>query len=138
MFQNTLERKTSFGLLVMRVGLATVLLLHTVPKLFGGTAAWKGVGTSLSYISFGLPVEIFGFCVLLVEALAGLSLLCGYLFRTFCILLTVLYGLFCFNYFNMKGYITLTLFSLALAFVFLGLLNTGPGRYAVAVKLEKK
>ena len=138
MFPNTQERKISFGLLVMRVGLSAVLILHTVPKLFGGAAAWKSVGMSLGYISFGLPVEIFGCAVLIIEALAGLSLLCGYLFRTFCITLTFLFGLFCFNYFNMKGYITLTLFSLALAVVFLGLFNTGPGRYAVAVKLEKK
>jgi len=36
------------------------------------------------------------------------------------------------------GYRTLTLFSLGLGLVFIGLLNTGPGRYAVAVKLEEK
>jgi len=36
------------------------------------------------------------------------------------------------------GYNTLMLWSLGLAAVFLGLIYVGPGRYAIAVKLEKK
>lgn len=135
---NSQERKISFGLLVIRAGLAAVLLMHALPKLIGGASHWKTTATSLNYINPGLPSEAFGFAILLLVSLGGLSLLCGYLFRTFCVLMAAVFGLYCFNYFNMKGYITLTLFSLALATVFLGLLNTGPGRYAVAVKVEKK
>jgi hypothetical protein len=41
------------------------------------------------------------------------------------------------NYFQI-GYNTLMLWSLGLAAVFLGLIYVGPGRHAIAVKLEKK
>jgi putative oxidoreductase len=131
------ERGINLGLLFMRVGLAAMLLIHSLPRLIGGAAQWKSVGTTLSFVNIGLPLQVLGFVVLLMETLGGVSLLCGYLFRTSCIILTFLFGLYCFNYINI-GYRTLTLFSLGLASVFIGLINTGPGRYAVAVKLEKK
>jgi len=137
MLFNSQERKISFGLLVMRIGLATVLLIRSAPKLFSGSAQWKSVGTTLNYLQIGMSLEVLGFTVLLLEGLGALSLLSGYLFRICCIVLTVLFGFYCFNYFSI-GYKTLMLFSLGLTTVFIGLINTGPGRYAVAVKLEKK
>ncbi len=131
------ERRISFGLLVMRVGLAMLLLIHSLPRLIGGAAQWISVGTALNFINPGIPVEILGFGVSLLESLAGVSLLTGYLFRVSCAMMTVVFGLFFFNYLHI-GYRTLTLFSLGLGLVFIGLMNTGPGRYAVSVKLEEK
>jgi len=121
----------------MRLGLAAVLLIHSLPVLMGGAAYWKNVGTSLNFINIGISPQVLGFVIMLFESLCGVSLLSGFLFRTSCVILTVLYGLYFFNYLNI-GYKTLTLYSLGLALVFIGLMNTGPGRYAVAVKLERK
>ena len=133
------ERKMNFGLLFMRLGLAAVLLIHALPKLFGGTAAWKKFWMSLEFESIALPGVAMGLAILLIESIAALSLLCGYFFRAFCALLSFLYGLYFFGYFYYKsGYVTLTLWSLGLAVVFFGLIYVGPGRYAVSVKLEKK
>ena len=133
------ERKMNFGLLFMRLGLAAVLLIHALPKLFDGTAAWNKFWMSLEFESIGLPGTIMGFAILLIESIGALSLLCGYFFRVACALLSFLYGLYFFGYFYYKsGYVTLTLWSLGLAVVFFGLIYVGPGRYAVSVKLEKK
>jgi uncharacterized membrane protein YphA (DoxX/SURF4 family) len=137
MFFDSQERRINFGLLVMRFGLATVLLIHSLPVLMGGAAYWKNVGTSLNFINIGISPQVLGFVIMLFESLCGVSLLSGFLFRTSCVILTVIYGLYFFNYLNI-GYKTLTLYSLGLALVFIGLMNTGPGRYAVAVKLERK
>ena len=133
------ERKMNFGLLFMRLGLAAVLLIHALPKLFDGTAAWKKFWMSLEFESIGFPGTIMGFAILLIESIGALSLLSGYFFRVACALLSFLYGLYFFGYFYYKsGYVTLTLWSLGLAVVFFGLIYVGPGRYAVSVKLEKK
>ena len=133
------ERKMNFGLLFMRLGLAAVLFIHALPKLFGGTAAWKKFWMSLEFESIGLPGAIVGLAVLLIESIAALCLLSGYFFRVACALLSFLYGLYFFGYFYYKsGYVTLTLWSLGLAVVFFGLIYIGAGRYAVSVKLEKK
>ncbi len=137
MFFDSQERRINFGLLVMRLGLAAVLLIHSLPVLMGGAAYWKNVGTSLNFINIGISPQVLGFVIMLFESLCGVSLLSGFLFRTSCVILTVLYGLYFFNYLNI-GYKTLTLYSLGLALVYIGLMNTGPGRYAVAVKLERK
>ena len=133
------ERKLNFGLLFMRLGLAAVLLIHALPKLFDGATAWKKFWMSLEFESIGLPGAAAGFAILMIESITALSLLSGYFFRAACALLSFLYGLYFFGYFYYKsGYVTLTLWSLGLAVVFFGLIYVGPGRYAVSVKLEKK
>ena len=131
------DRKITFGLLIIRVGLTAVLLIHCLPPLFAGAGAWQRIGTPLAFINIGLPPTLLGLVVLLLEALGGISLVFGYFFRIACVILSVLFGLYFFNYFRI-GYHTLMLWSLGLATVFLGLLYTGPGRYSIAVKLEKK
>lgn len=131
------ERKTNFGLLIMRMGLAAALLVHSLPKLIGGASAWQGTGTMLSFINFGLPPTVLGISILMIEALGSVSLIFGYFFRIACIVLFVLFGLYFFNYFSIS-YQTLMLWSMGIAVVFLGLIFVGPGRYALALRLEKK
>ena len=135
---NSQERKISLGLLVMRIGLAAMLLSYTVPKLIAGSHAWSKFGAHFNHISLGIPLEILGLAALILQAIGGVSLLTGYFFRICSVILTILYGFLSLNYFNQPGYHTLTLFSLGYAFVFISLVNTGPGRYAVSLKLEKK
>ncbi len=131
------ERKTNFGLLIMRLGLAASLLVHSLPKVIGGASAWQGMGTMLSFINVGLPPTVLGIAILLVEALGAVSLIFGYFFRIACIILFGLFGLYFFNYFSIS-YKTLMLWSIGIAAVFLGLIFVGPGRYALALRLEKK
>jgi putative oxidoreductase len=131
------ERKTNFGLLIMRLGLAAALLIHSLPKLIGGSHAWQGLGTMLGFINVGLPPAILGLVILLIEAAGAVSLLFGYFFRIACMVLFILFGLYAFNYFSI-GYQSLMLWSIGIAAVFLGLFFVGPGRYAFAFRLEKK
>jgi len=131
------ERKTNFGLLVMRLGLAAALLIHSLPKLIGGSHAWQGVGTMLGFINVGVPPSVLGLTVLLIEALGAVSLLFGYFFRIACIVLCILFGLYSFNYFSI-GYQTLLLWSIGIGAAFMGLFFIGPGRYALTVRLEQK
>ncbi len=131
------DRQSNSGLLIMRLGLAAVLLIHSLPKLFAGFHSWQSVGKTLGFINVGLPTEVLGFSLLLLEALGAVSLMFGYFFRIACIILFIIFGLYCFNYFSI-GYRTLMLWSAGLAAVFFGLIYVGPGRYTIAVKLEKK
>jgi len=121
----------------MRLGLSAVLLIHCLPKLFAGTHSWQTIGTTLAFINVGLPAGLLGLIMLLLEALGAVSFLFGYLFRIACIILFIIFGLYFLNYFSI-GYQTLMLWSAGLAAVFFGLIYVGPGRYALAVKLEKK
>lgn len=131
------DRRANFGLLLMRLGLTAVLLIHALPKLIDGSPAWQSVGTTLSFINIGLPPEFFGLAMLLLETLGAISFVFGYFFRTACTVLFILFCLYFLNYYRIN-YQTLMLWSLGLAAVFFGLIYVGPGRYAIAVKLEKK
>ena len=131
------ERKTNFGLLFIRLGLAAMLLLDALPKLFAGAGAWKNLGISMSFINIGFGPMILGLVVLLLKTAGSLSLISGYFFRIACTILFVLFGFYFFNYFGI-GYETLMLYSFGIATVLLGLIFIGSGRYAIAVKLAKK
>jgi len=131
------ERQSNFGLLIMRLGLAVALLFHSLPILFAGSHKWQSVGTTLAFINLGVPETILGFSMLLLQALGAVSLMFGYFFRIACIVLFIIFGLYFFNYFSI-GYQTLMLWSAGLATVFFGMIYVGPGRYSIAVKLEKK
>jgi putative oxidoreductase len=132
------DRKHHFGLLIMRLGIAAVLLLHALPKLLDGAYKWKSVGLELSPMNIGLPPVVFGFAILLLEVLGAVSFVFGYFFRLACTILFILFALYFFIYFQKAGYDTLMLWSLGLAAVFFGLIYVGPGRYSIAVKLQKK
>lgn len=131
-------RKLHFGILIMRLGVSAVLLLHALPKLFDGAYKWKSVGLDLNSIYVGLPPVVFGFGILLLEALGAVSFVFGYFFRTACTILFILFALYSFIYFQKPGYDTLMLWSLGQAAVLFGLIYAGPGHYAIAVKLRKK
>ena len=70
---NSQDRKIHFGLLIARLGLTAVLFLHALPKLFAGTHPWKKIGTTLGFTNMGLPPMMFGFAILLLEALGAVS-----------------------------------------------------------------
>jgi len=137
MLFNQQEKRTSFGLLIMRLGLAAVLFIHAVPKLINGAESWSLVGKHLSFMNTGLPLEVLGLILLILEILSGICLISGYFFRSANIVMTVIYVFYFINYFN-AGYKTLLLYSIGFVAVFFGLIYIGPGRYAVSVKIEKK
>ncbi len=131
------ERTIHFGLLLMRLGIGSVLLYQAVPKMVKGSARWAAVGADFRFLYAQLPVEAVGLAVLLIMVLGGLCMLSGYFFRLASFFLALLSGLY-FMRFMKSGYITLPLYAAQMAFVFAGFIYCGPGRYAVAVKLEKK
>ena len=131
------ERQTHMGLLVIRLGLAVTLLFYAFPRLISGAGAWSLVGKEMRFLDTGLSAQVVGLVILAVETLAGIGLLTGYLFRVSAILLASVYSLYFFNFINI-GYKTLPLYAAALAIVCIGLLFSGPGRFAVAVKIERK
>ena len=102
--------KKIIGLLIMRLGLAAVLLWHSVPKLIGGAPAWKSVGTTMDFINLGLPVSFMGLLSLTLETLCSVGLIFGYLFRLSSGVLFVLLLFYSFNYFNV-AYKTLMMWS---------------------------
>ena len=135
--ETTTGRKLNTGLLIMRLGIAATLMIYAIPRLMGGAGAWIAVGKDMRFLHADFSTQVVGFIILLIDVLAGLGLVTGYLFRLSCGLLAAVYSLYFFNYINV-GYKTLPLYAGALACICLGLLCTGAGQFAVSLKIEKK
>ena len=131
------ERQMNMGLLLMRLGIAVTLLVYALPKLLGGARQWAQVGKDLQFLQADFPFQWAGLVLLLFQVLGSIGMLTGGLFRISAVLLTTVYTLYFINFFTI-GYKTLPLYAAALACVCIGLMITGPGRFAVAVKIEKK
>ena len=135
--QTASERQLNVGLLLMRLGIAATLLTNALPKLIGGSRYWIQAGKDLRFLQADFPFQVVGFILLLLQLLGSLGMITGGLFRVSAVLLTTVYSLYFINFFTI-GYKTLPLYAAALACICIGLMITGPGRFAVAVKIEKK
>ncbi|MFZ1986732.1 MAG: hypothetical protein WAU91_20140 [Desulfatitalea sp.] len=133
----TSEHRLNTGLLVIRLGIAASLLIFALPRLIDGRRAWALVGKEIPFFSAAFPDIVVGGTILAIEVLASVGLLTGYLFRFSTALLATVYAVYFFNFIN-SGYKTLALYVGTLACVCIGLLLSGPGRFAVAVKIESK
>lgn len=135
--ETPIQRQINTGLLIMRLGIAATLMVYAVPRLLDGAGAWTAVGKDMRFLHADFSAQVVGLILLVVEIVAGLGMLTGYLFRISSGLLAAVYSLYFFNYINV-GYKTLPLYAGALACICLGLLFTGAGQFAVSVKIEKK
>ena len=135
--QTTSERQLNVGLLLMRLGIAVTLLVYAVPRLLGGNRMWIQAGKDLRFLHADFPFQVAGLILLGIQALASLGMITGGLFRISTVCLATVYLLYFVNFLSV-GYKTLPLYAATLACVCIGLMITGPGRFAVAVKIEKK
>ena len=135
--QTANERQLNVGLLLMRLSIAATLLFYAVPRLLGGSRMWTQAGKDLPFLQADFPSQVVGLTLLLIQALASLGMITGGLFRISTVSLAAVYGLYFIDFVSV-GYRTLPLYAAALACICIGLMITGPGRFAVAVKIEKK
>ena len=76
------SRWTDIGLLVLRLvfGLGFTYF-HGWAKLMGGPERWAGLGSSVETLGIGFGHTFFGFLAAFAEAIGGLLIAAGFLFR---------------------------------------------------------
>ncbi|SFP84067.1 DoxX family protein [Hymenobacter arizonensis] len=128
-------RYHDLGLLLLRVGIGVMFMVHGYPKLVGGPAAWAGVGGVMDTVGLGFAPAFWGFLAAIAEFGGGLLLALGLWFRLAC--LGLLFTMIMATVMHVSkgdgfsGYSH----SLESAFVFLGLIFAGPGRYSLDERL---
>jgi len=127
---NVSSTKTmNWGLLCIRVGVGVMFIRFGVPKLIGGPERWEELGGAMATFGITVAPVFWGFMAAFSEAVGGLALLVGVLFRPFCFLLLatmlVAVSMLMGNGADLMKYAH----ALNLAIVFFGLLISGPGSY---------
>ncbi len=128
---SSLSKFTGFGLFVLRLGVGAMMILHGFPKLTGGPEKWEKVGSAVA--NFGLEDYhlYWGLAAGLIETLGGLLFLLGLFFRPVCFFLFCTMVVAAVNHFSNGDPVIRASHSIELAFVFLGMLFIGPGRYSI-------
>lgn len=86
---------TGFALTFLRLGLAVWFGIFLWPLVIGSSPAWQKVGTSIGKLfGFSGSIEVFGFLVTMMAALATVSLGLGFFTRLGALVLSVFSGLF--------------------------------------------
>lgn len=126
----TLERYRDVGLLVVRLGFGLgFLYFHGWAKLVGGPERWNQVGSAVSHLGIDVGHTFVGFLAAFSESIGGLLFAAGFLFRPAAVLLacTMLVA-------TIQHIVTgngTPAHALKNAFVSLGFILVGPGKYSV-------
>lgn len=129
-----LDRCQDFGLLVLRAGVGlSFLLLHGLPRLTD-PESWTGVGRAVSYLGVGFGYQAWGLLAILSMTLGSVCLILGFAHRPAALALTItmavatIWKYYPFGGWGAAGY------PATMMVVCLGLLFTGPGKYALQGK----
>jgi putative oxidoreductase len=125
-------KKPETGLLLLRVCVGATMIMHGLPKFFGGAAVLTSVGQAVSVYGVTQYPLAWGFAAASVEVFGGLLIMLGLLFRCAsfalsCLLFTALLSL--------KPQVTFEAFggyahAFVMLSVFVSFILIGPGAYS--------
>ena len=129
---SSLAKYKNTGLLLLRVGLGlSFLLLHGYPKLLGGVETWKAVGAAMAHIGIDAYPVFWGFLAAITEAIGGLLLLMGFLFRPASILLAITMLIAALSHLLGGDGVLVASHAIELMLILIVLSFIGPGKYSV-------
>ncbi len=125
-----LSRFREFGLLAMRVGIGLAFIVHGSGKMFAGPALWEQLGGNMAGLGITFMPTAWGFLAAFAEFAGGILFILGFLFRPAALMLLCTMIVATFTLY--KGGQEFPAYShpLKMAFVFLGLLFVGPGKFS--------
>ena len=124
------------GLLLLRIGLGVVVVVHGFPKLAGGPATWAGLGGVMGTVGLNFAPAFWGFLAAIAEFGGGLLLAAGLWFRVACFGLLITMIMATVMHLTKGDGFSGYSHALESAFVFLGLLFAGPGKYSLDERLH--
>lgn len=126
-----LARFTDFGLLTMRAGLGAMMILHGYPKLMGGPEKWAKLGGAMANLGLHDFPAFWGFMAGFAEAVGGLFVVLGLLFRPACAFIVFTMIIAAVSHFAKGDGLDGAGHAIELAFAFFGLMFVGPGRFSL-------
>ena len=130
LFENR-YRIHDLGLLLLRVGIGVMFTVHGYPKLIGGPEMWAKIGGVMEIVGLDFAPAFWGFLAAVAEAVGGQLLALGLFFRVACALLLGTMLIATAMHLGSGDGFDKYSHALESAFLFLGLLFSGPGRLSL-------
>ncbi len=136
MQEETSNRLTNVGLLILRIGLGIIMMAHGIPKLAGGVELWQKLGGAMGVFGINFAPAFWGFMAAFSESIGGLFLLLGIGVRIFAALLafTMLVA-FLMHAHKGDGFKVYS-HALSLAVVFFAIVVIGGGNLSIGAKIK--
>lgn len=119
------------GILILRVALGVSMMLHGIPKIFGGPETWAYVGSTMSNFGINSGYEFWGLLAALAETVGGLFFALGLLFRPVSVLLFGTMVVALITHLSMGDNFLVYGHALDLMIVFFATIFTGAGKYSL-------
>lgn len=137
MIWRALERYRDIGLLLLRLGVGLGFpYFHGWAKLSGGPERWTSVGAAMEHFGIRFGHVVFGFLAAFSETVGGLLIALGLLFRPAAVLLLATMAVATTRHLATGQGTPAHAFKNA--WVFLGLLFVGPGKYSLDYLIEQR
>ncbi|MCB9034538.1 MAG: DoxX family protein [Chitinophagales bacterium] len=121
------------GLLIIRLGIGIAFMIHGYPKITGGTETWTQIGAAMGNIGINFAPTFWGFMAAFAEFAGGLLLILGFLFRPAAAMLVFTMIIAMIMHISKGDGFGGYSHALESGIVFLGLLVSGPGKYALKI-----
>jgi putative oxidoreductase len=108
-----------------------MFIIHGAPKLFGGAETWIKLGGAMGNFGITFFPAFWGFMAAFSEFFGGIFLILGFLYRPFCLLLTITMIVAATHHLARGDGIRGASHALESAILFFSLLFIGPGKYSL-------
>ncbi len=125
------------ALFLIRVSFGIIYIMHGFPKIAGGPERWEGVGGAMGTVGLGFAPVFWGFMASLSEFAGGILLVLGLFTRPAAALLAFTMLIATIMHISVGDPIGTVLHPLKGLVVFVALLYSGPGKWAVDNKWVK-
>jgi len=131
MILSWLSQYRDLGLLFLRVGIGTMMVLHGWPKLAGGIHHWEKLGKATAHIGISFFPGFWGFSSAMIETIGGVLLVLGFCFRPVAILMTLNFVVASVVLYKTTDQFIEWSRPAELLILFFGLIFIGPGKYSI-------
>lgn len=132
------ELLRDIGLLVARVGLGAMFVGHGWPKIVGGPEKWAKLGGAMKHVGIEFAPTFWGFMAAFSEFGGGILLALGLLFRPAAALMAFTMAIATYMHHAKGDGFGGWSHAAEAGIVFVALLLTGPGRFAIEVRLRRR
>ncbi len=135
---STTAEGTQIALFLIRVNFGLIYIMHGLPKIFGGPERWEALGGAMGNVGLGFAPTFWGFLASLAEFGGGVLLVFGLLTRPAAALMAFTMLIATLMHMTAGDPIGSVLHPLKGLVVFVALLYSGPGRWAVDNKWARQ
>lgn len=132
---NSSAESARTAIFIIRVTFGIIFILHGLPKILGGPEMWARLGGAMGHIGLGFAPAFWGFMASLAEFGGGILLVAGFLTRPAAALMAFTMVIATIMHIAGGDPMNTTLHPVKGLVVFIALIYSGAGRFAIDNRL---